>query len=88
MSSKKNTSNKPPLLIDTSFLLPALRVEVNDEIRKAITKFREYMIYYLEISLIEVMWSIIKRVDIKDKIVIKMGLESIKDTYRKLDLLP
>ncbi|MHA1608759.1 MAG: hypothetical protein ACTSUJ_01975 [Candidatus Njordarchaeales archaeon] len=36
MSSKKNTSSKPRLLIDTSFLLPALGIDVEEEVYKAI----------------------------------------------------
>jgi len=86
LSSKKNTSSKPRLLIDTSFLLPALGIDVEEEVYKAIAKFRNFEIYYIEASLIEAMWSIIKRVRIEDRKIIRKGLEGIRDTYHKLDL--
>ena len=86
MSYKRDTSSKPCLLVDTSFLLPALGIDVEEEVYAAIAKFRDYEINYIEASLIEAMWSIIKRVKIEDKNIIRNGLESIKDTYHKIDL--
>ena len=86
MSYKRDTSSKPRLLVDTSFLLPALGIDVEEEVYAAIAKFRDYEINYIEASLIEAMWSIIKRVKIEDKNIIRNGLESIKDTYHKIDL--
>jgi len=86
LSYKRDTSSKPCLLVDTSFLLPALGIDVEEEVYAAIAKFRDYEINYIEASLIEAMWSIIKRVKIEDKNIIRNGLESIKDTYHKIDL--
>lgn len=85
MSSKKNTLNKKPLLIDTSFLLPALGIQVEEEILEAISRFRDYNIHYIEMSLIEAIWSVIKRVDLKDMEVVKLGIEAIRDTYRRIE---
>ena len=86
MSYRRDTSHKPRLLVDTSFLLPALGIDVEEEVYDAIAKFRDYEIYYIEVSLIEAMWSIIKRVKIEDREIVRKGLESIKDTYHKLEL--
>ena len=86
MIYRKNTMNNACLLIDTSFLLPALGIDVEKEVYDAITRFGEYEIYYLEISLIEAMWSVTKRVNIEDREIINRGLEAIRDTYNKMDL--
>lgn len=87
MRSKRSSSSKE-LLVDTSFLLPALGIDVEKEIYGAIEKFKKYKIYYLEISLIEAMWSIIKRVDISYRRIVETGLESIRDTYYKMNITP
>jgi len=41
------------VLIDTSFLLPALGVEVEKEVTEAIKNFKKAEVFYLEESLLE-----------------------------------
>ena len=43
------------MLIDTTFLLPALGVEVEEEAMKVIPFFRKLEVYYLEAGLMEAM---------------------------------
>jgi len=84
LSSRKNTSKgKPRLLVDTSFLLPAIGIEVEKEVMEAIRYFRMAEVYYLEISILEAMWKVVKLVS-TDKIDrVKEGIESIMDTYKR-----
>jgi len=76
---------KPRVLIDTSFLLPALGIDVEREAIEAIALFRRLEVYYLEIGLIEALWKALKLVP-QDKLYrVKQGLEAIKRTYQLLE---
>ncbi|BFI76971.1 hypothetical protein [Sulfurisphaera ohwakuensis] len=73
------------ILIDTSFILPALGIDVGEEIINIIKEFYNHEVYFTELSLLEAMW-VIKRL-IKQGIevdfnVVKTGLKSINKTYR------
>jgi len=62
LKSRKSTSRKKPrILIDTSFSLPALGVEVEEGVLNAISLFRKVEVFYLELSLVEAMWKVLKR---------------------------
>ena len=58
MSSKGGIArpSRPRLLVDTTFLLPPLGVEVEREAMEVIPFFREFEIYYLEAGLLEALW--------------------------------
>lgn len=84
--SKRSTSRKPRVLVDTTFLLPALGVEVEEEALKAIKLFRKLEIYYIEIGIIEAMWKILKVMSPEHLDIIRVGLDSIRKTYNRLDI--
>lgn len=48
------------MLVDATFLLPALGVEVEEEVMRAIGLFRKLEVYYLEVGILEAMWKILK----------------------------
>jgi predicted nucleic acid-binding protein len=83
---KKNTRTKPKLLIDTTFLLPALGFEVEESAMKAIELFRKYNIYYIEFGILEAMWKILKIIKSEQLIIVYQGLEAIRETYKKLEV--
>jgi len=72
---------RPKILIDTSFILPALGFDVEDVIYKAIEYFNKIRIYYIEESILEAMWKIIKVIERKDYKRIEMGLHAIRESY-------
>jgi len=86
LNNKRKSSTNKEILVDTTFLLPALGIDVEEEVYRAIEKFGKYEICYLDVSLLEAMWVILKKVDFKYKNLIKTGLESIKNNYKKLDI--
>lgn len=76
---------KPSLLIDTTFLLPALGVEIEEEAMNVIRYFDKFKIYYTRFGLLEAMWKIIGIVPKKYLDRIRIGLEAIKNTYYLLE---
>ena len=84
MSGRESTSrDKPGLLVDTSFLLPAMGIEAEKEVMEAIKYFRMAEVHYLEAGVLEAMWKVIKVVP-TDKIDrVKEGIESIMETYKR-----
>lgn len=85
MKDKKNTPRaKLRVLIDTSFLLPAMGIDVKEEIIDTIKYFRLVEVYYLEICILEAMWIVLKIVSPDDLDVIKEGIKAIRDTYKQL----
>ncbi len=81
MKSRKSTSVKNKVLIDTSFLLPALGIDVEEEVIETIALFRHIEVYYLEIGLLEAMWKILKIVPYNKLDRVKIGIEAIRNTY-------
>lgn len=84
--SKDSTPVKPRVLVDTTFLLPALGIEVEEEAMKAVSLFRRFVVYYLELGLLEAMWKIVEIVPIEYVDVVAQGLDAIRNTYKKLDI--
>ncbi len=85
MQYKRSIREKPSILIDTTFLLPALGVSVEKEAEEVIPYFRELNVYYLEVGLLEAMWKIMKVVP-QDKLRrVKIGIEAIRNTYKLLE---
>jgi len=85
--SKKNISRgrRPSLLIDTTFLLPALGVDVEEEAINTIKYFSKFNIYYTEFGLLEAIWKILKVISTKYLERVRIGLEAIKNTYHLLE---
>ena len=78
MKSRKSTLR---ILIDTTFLLPALGVGVEEEAEDIIPFFRRVKVYYLEVGLLEAIWKILKIADSGALKRVKMGIEAIRKTY-------
>ncbi|QXJ29387.1 hypothetical protein J5U23_02256 [Saccharolobus shibatae B12] len=75
------------ILIDTSFILPALGIDVGEQVVNLIREFYNHEVYFIELSLLEAMW-VIKRL-IKQGIevdfsAVRTGLKSINKTYHLL----
>ena len=88
MKSRKGISKKLSVLIDTSFLLPALGIEIEEEAMKVIPLFRKLDVYYLEIALLEAMWKVLKIVDRAKLERVRLGIEAVRNTYRVLEPPP
>ncbi len=52
MHNKRSIRAKPNILVDTTFLLPALGISVEEEAEEIIPYFRKLNIYYLEAGLL------------------------------------
>ncbi|BDC18595.1 PIN domain-containing protein [Acidianus sp. HS-5] len=77
------------ILIDTTFVLPALGVDVGEEVLNLVREFYNHRIYFTELSILEAMW-VIKRlmkegikVDFK---IVRAGLKSVNSTYHILKI--
>ncbi len=88
MRNRDSTSGKLRILIDTSFLLPALGVEVENEILEAIRFFRRIEVLYLELGLIEAIWKVLKLVPLEKLDRVRIGIEAIKKTYELIEPPP
>ena len=89
MSSKRGTSkSKLRLLVDTSFLLPAMGIEIEKEAMEAIRYFRMAEVHYLEVSIVEAMWKIIKVVPADKLDRVREGIEAIMETYKQVNPNP
>ena len=86
MRSRKNELEKTKILIDTSFLLPAFGIDVEEEIYKAIRHFRRFDVCYTELEILEAIWKILRIFDRTKLYRILLGLESIKRTYKILEI--
>lgn len=84
MGSRLGTSrNRVKLLVDTSFLLPAMGVETEKEVLESIEYFHLAEVYYLNVSLLEAMWKIIKVVPSNRVDRVEEGIRAIMETYRE-----
>ena len=70
------------VVVDTSFLLPTLGVDVEEEVYDAIRLFRRVEVFYLEVSLLEALWKL-ARLGV-DPGRIALGVDAIRRTYRLL----
>jgi len=70
---------RPGVLIDTTFLLPTLGVEVEEEAEEVIPLFKEARIHYMEVSLLEASWIYAKLGS--DPEPFELGLEAVRLTY-------
>jgi len=72
------------VLVDTTFLLPALGVEVEEEAMKVTPFFRRFEVHYLEVELMEAMWNVLKLIPLEKLDRVRLGLEAVRETYRLL----
>ena len=79
---------KPRVLVDTTFLLPALGIGVEREALDAIRLFRRLEVYYLEAGLLEAMWKTLKLVPPEKIARVEMGIVAIRKTYKLLTPQP
>jgi predicted nucleic acid-binding protein len=86
LRSRKNELEKTKILVDTSFLLPAFGIDVEEEVYKAISHFRRFDVYYTELEILEAIWKILRIFDRTKLYRILLGLESIKRTYKILEI--
>lgn len=76
--SRKNLQ----ILLDTSFLLPFLGIDVGEVIAGALHKLRDYELYYSELSLLEALWKIVKVVSFDKLDIVLEGLTLIRRDLR------
>jgi predicted nucleic acid-binding protein len=50
------------ILLDTSFLLPFIGFRTDEAVMNSIEKLRGYRVYFSEISILEVLWKIVKKI--------------------------
>ena len=86
MSSRRGISaeRRARILVDTTFLLPALGIGVEEDAEKAIQYFRKFEVYYLEVGLLEAMWKVLKIVPAAKLSRVRMGITAIRRTYHLL----
>ena len=88
MKSSQSTSRKLNLLIDTSFLLPAMGIEVENEVLEAIKYFHLVNVHFMEVSVLEAMWKILKIIPREKLNLVYRGLSAIKETYTLVSAPP
>jgi predicted nucleic acid-binding protein len=76
--SRKNLQ----ILLDTSFLLPFLGIDVGEVIAGVLHKLRDYELYYSELSLLEALWKIVKVVSFDKLDIVLEGLTLIRRDLR------
>lgn len=85
MRSRKATlKGKPRTIVDTSFLLPAVGIETDPEVYDAIKLFHQYEVIYLEASILEIMWKVLKTVPPQEISRVIDGLKAIFETYTSI----
>jgi len=73
---------KGSLIIDTSFIMPTLGVDIGEEVLKCISLFDNYDIFYIEASILEAMWKLVKLIrNDEDMVRVMNGLEAVKSKY-------
>ena len=84
MNRRNYQDNK--LLLDTSFLLPVLGFETSKRVMNAFQKLDKYVLYYNEISILEVLWKIMKVIDGSDEEIARVleGVRAIRKTIENI----
>ena len=77
------------ILVDTSFILPALGIDVGEQVLGLIREFYGHEVYFIELSLLEAMW-VVKRLMKQgvrvDFSAVRTGLKSVNRTYHLLKI--
>ena len=89
LSGRESSSERPRrrILVDTTFLLPALGVEVEEAMR-VIELFRYLEVYYLEAGLFEALWKVLRIVPPNRIRRVEIGIRAIRRTYHLLTPRP
>ncbi|BCU69850.1 PIN domain-containing protein [Stygiolobus caldivivus] len=77
------------ILIDTSFILPPLGIDVGERVLDLIREFYGHEVYFTELSLLEAMWvlkRLVKQGVRVDFSTVRAGLKSINKTYHPLKI--
>lgn len=82
MRRRRSISSRLEILVDTTFLLPALGVGVEEEAEEVIPLFRRFRVYYLEAGILEAIWKILKIADPETLKRVKIGIQAIRETYQ------
>ena len=83
-SKVKSQRNDLEVILDTSFILPTLGIEVEKEIYAALRALRGKKIYYIEEGLLEALWAILRILGKIPISVIERGVEIIRRDYTLL----
>jgi len=70
------------ILLDTSFILPFLGIDVGEVIAGVLHRLRDYELYYSELSLLEALWKIVKVVSFDKLDIVLEGLTLIRGDLR------
>lgn len=81
LSSKRSTSTLTRILVDTSFLLPAVGLDVEEEVYDAVKCFHKVAVCYIEASILEIIWKAVKIVPESEMNLVRIGIEAIRSTY-------
>lgn len=78
----RKSSRRGRLLLDTSFLLPTLGFETSKRIIDVLPKLRRHELYYSDLSILEALWKIIKKIRGTEEEIkrIKEGIAAIRET--------
>ena len=84
MNRRNSQNNK--LLLDTSFLLPILGFETSKTIMDVFQKLDRYVLYYSDISILEALWRIVKKINGSEEGVMRIveGIKAIRDTMNNI----
>lgn len=79
-------SRRLRILLDTSFLLPILGFDTSKRIISAYPRLREHELHYSDLSILEAMWKIIKRIRGTDEEVRRVaeGVEAMRSSMRSV----
>jgi len=88
LKNKERSLKNKKLLVDTSFLLPALGIKVEENVMRTIEFFHQYEICYMEVSILEAMWSILKLIPHDKLNIIERGIEAIRESYELVNPPP
>jgi predicted nucleic acid-binding protein len=80
----RSRGNTLKVLIDTSFLLPALGIDVEEEVKEAIKYFYDVEVYYTEVSVLEAMWKVMKIIPAEELNIVENGINAIRNTYMQI----
>jgi len=76
------------VIVDTTFLLPALGIEVEEEAMHIIPYLRLFKVCYLEVCILEAMWKILRVVPESKLDRVREGLRAIRESYTLIQSPP
>ena len=88
MKNKQSTLRRLNLLVDTSFILPAIGIEVESEVLEAVKCFYLVDVCFTEVNVLEAMWKVLKVIPEEKLNLVYRGFSAIKETYTLVDVPP